>query len=170
MTTSLRPGRLEGRAADPGNRIVPGGRWPGRQPPPGPRALALAGPGRSGGPYAPTRWLARHPAWPVAALLAGYPLWWALGFGDFVFILAAIPMAARMYAWRAHGLRPVRTPPGFGLWLLFLVCMLAGAAALTLTAPGTIATPVGTRVLSFGVRAAWAECSPRTSASAPHCS
>jgi hypothetical protein len=154
MTTSLKPGRLEGRAGDLGNRIVPGGRWPGRQAPPGPRALALAGPGRSGGPMTPTRWLARHPAWPLVALLAGYPLWWALGFGDFVFILAAIPMAARMNAWRAQSLRPVRTPPGFGLWLLFLVCMLAGAAALTLTAPGTIATPVGTRVLSFGVRAA----------------
>jgi hypothetical protein len=100
------------------------------------------------------RWLTRHPGWPLVALLAGYPLWWALGFGDFVFILLAIPMAARMYAWRAHSLRPVRTPPGFGLWLLFLLCMLAGATALTLTAPGTIASPVGTRVLSFGVRAA----------------
>jgi hypothetical protein len=146
MTTSLQPGRLGGRTRDPGERIVPGGR--GRVP-------ALAGPpGRSSGPDTHKRWLTRHPAWPLVALLAGYPLWWALGFGDFVFIVLAIPMAARMYAWRAHSERPVRTPPGFGLWLLFLLCMLAGAAALTLTAPGTIASPVGTRVLSFGVRAA----------------
>ena len=135
MTTSLRQGRQGEQAGDPGNWLVTGGSVPGRQGPPRPRArvLALAGPGGSRGPDMRGRWLSRHPGWPLVALLAGYPLWWALGFGDFVFILLAIPMAARMYAWRAHSLRPVRTPPGFGLWLLFLLCMLAGATALTLT-------------------------------------
>lgn len=136
MTTALQPGRLAGGAGDPGGRAVPGGH----------------GPGRPAGAH--QRWLTRHPAWPLVALLAGYPLWWALGFGDYVFILLAVPMAARMYGWLAHRQRPVRTPPGFGLWLLFLLCMLAGAAALTLTAPGTIASPVATRMLSFTVRAA----------------
>jgi hypothetical protein len=136
MTTALQPGRLAGGAGGPGGRAVPGGHGPGR---------------RAG---AHQRWLTRHPAWPLVALLAGYPLWWALGFGDYVFILLAVPMAARMYGWLAHRQRPVRTPPGFGLWLLFLLCMLAGAAALTLTAPGTIASPVATRMLSFTVRAA----------------
>src|SRR5215813_5130166 len=58
-------------------------------------------------------WLARHPAWPVTALLAGYPLWWALGVADYLPVVLAVPMAARMYAWRAHGHRRIRVPPGF---------------------------------------------------------
>ena len=45
---------------------------------------------------APGRWLARHPGWPLTALLVGYPLWWALGIADFIWIILAIPMAADM--------------------------------------------------------------------------
>ena len=99
-------------------------------------------------------WLARHPAWPVTALLAGIPLWWALGFGDYMFILLAIPMAARLYAWSAQGNRRIRLPPGFGLWLLFLLVVLLGAATLSATAPGTLASPVSNRIISYGVRTA----------------
>jgi hypothetical protein len=99
-------------------------------------------------------WLAAHPAWPVTALLGGYPLWWALGFGDYSFIVFAIPMAARMYAWHTHKARRLRTPSGFVLWALFLVCVIAGATVLTLTAPGTIPTPVSNRVISYSVRTA----------------
>jgi hypothetical protein len=107
------------------------------------------------GPAAPRgRWLARHPAWPVTTLLAGVPLWWALGLGDYVFILLAIPMAARLWAWGARGNRRIRVPPGFGLWLLFLLCVLVSAAALSLTAPGTLASPVSNRLISYGVRTA----------------
>ena len=98
--------------------------------------------------------LRRNPAWPITAMLAGYPIWWALGIGDYVFVLLAIPMASRMWAWHSHGYRTIRVPRGFGIWLLFLVCMLAGVAMLSLTAPGTIPSPVGTRVISFSVRAA----------------
>jgi hypothetical protein len=93
-------------------------------------------------------WLARHPAWPIVAMLAGYPLWWALGIADFMFPLLAIPMAARMLAWRAHG-RAIRLPPGFGLWLLFLLWVLAGAVTLSLTAPGTVDSAVSHRIISF---------------------
>ena len=73
--------------------------------------------------------LARNPAWPVTALLAGYPLWWLLGLADFMWIMLAIPMAFRMAAWAAHGTRrivgPRRasasgccswSPPGPGSW------------------------------------------------------
>ena len=65
--------------------------------------MTLAGPGLSpagvapatpGPPTARGRWLARHPAWPVVALLAGYPLWWALGVADFAWIGFAVPMAS----------------------------------------------------------------------------
>ena len=37
----------------------------------------------------------RDPAWPIKALLLGYPLWWALGVADFSRYDLAIPMAAR---------------------------------------------------------------------------
>ena len=97
-------------------------------------------------------WLARHPAWPVTALLAGFPLWWALGFGDYIFILLAIPMAARLYAWSATGNRKIRVPPGFGLWLLFLLVVVVGVATISAIAPGTLASPVSNRIISFGVR------------------
>jgi len=114
--------------------------------------LGWPAPGSYSGP--PRRWLARHPAWPVTALLAGYPLWWALGLADFMFALLAIPMAAGMYAWKVRQHRSIRLPPGFGLWLLFLVVMLAGAAMLTLTAPDTVRSEVSHRVISFVNRAA----------------
>ncbi len=99
-------------------------------------------------------WLARHPAWPVTLLLAGVPVWWALGLGDYMFILLAIPMAARLYAWSAQGNRRIRVPPGFGLWLLFLIVVVIGVATLGATAPGTLASPVSNRIISFSVRTA----------------
>jgi hypothetical protein len=97
-------------------------------------------------------WLARHPAWPITALVVGYPLWWALGIADFMWIILAVPMVARMYAWRAYGNRRLRVPPGFGIWLLFLVCAAAGVAVLTLTAPGTVPSALSHRVISYGDR------------------
>jgi O-antigen/teichoic acid export membrane protein len=99
-------------------------------------------------------WLARHPAWPVTLLLAGIPLWWALGVADYMPVLIAIPMAARIYAWSAQANRRIRVPPGFALWMLFLVCALAGAATLSLTAPGTTASPVSNRIISYAIRTA----------------
>jgi hypothetical protein len=131
---------------------------------PGAGGRAGARPGRSGpagrgvrdrgGPAHRARdWMRTHPAWPVNALVVGYPLWWALGIADFIFAILAIPMALRMYAWRARG-RAIRTPPWFGIWLLFIVWVLAGAAMLRLNAPGTLPGSSGTRLLSYGQRTA----------------
>jgi hypothetical protein len=92
--------------------------------------------------------LASNPAWPVTAMLVGYPLWWALGIADFMWVLLAVPMIARLLAWRRSG-RPIRVPPGFGIWLLFLIVAAAGIAVITLNAPGTIASPISHRVLSY---------------------
>lgn len=100
------------------------------------------------------RELARGPAWPVTFLLVGYPLWWALGIADFMWFILAVPMAARMVAWRSRAGRPIKVPPGFGLWLLFLFIMIAGIAAITLTAPGTVPSAVSHRVLSYANRTA----------------
>jgi hypothetical protein len=85
-------------------------------------------------------------------MLVLYPLWWALGLADYLPIFLAVPMAARMYAWRASGARRIKLPPGFALWLLFLLCTAASAAALSLQAPGTIDSSVSNRLLSSGER------------------
>jgi hypothetical protein len=118
-------------------------------------AVMPAGPddGAAMGPAA-TSWLARHPAWPVTALLAGYPLWWALGVSDYMFAILAVPMAARMWAWGRRGDRKIRVPPGFGLWALFLLVMLASIVMLPVAAPGTVPSPVSNRLISYSIRAA----------------
>lgn len=85
--------------------------------------------------------------WPIAVAVAGYPLWWAIGIKDLIFPLAAVPLA-----WQLLRSRRVRVPPGFWLWGLFLLWVLASALAINLTAPGTL-PPSGTgRYLAFAVR------------------
>jgi len=145
LTTVLRPGGRQPRLARGrgGTGLITGG--DGRAAPPAPPG------GRTG---RRPGLLARNPAWPITALLVGYPLWWALGIADFVWFLLAIPMAARMLAWRRLGNRKLRLPPGFGWWLLFLVWAVAGVVVLSLTAPDTIASPVSHRVLSYANRTA----------------
>lgn len=62
------------------------------------------------------------PGWPYLAMVALYPLWWALGIGAFTWTLFAVPMAAALYLSR-----PIRAPRGTGLLLLFLLCVLVSA-------------------------------------------
>jgi hypothetical protein len=96
-------------------------------------------------PPAPRR---RLPAgWPLIALIMGFPLWWALGLGSFAYTIAAIPMA--LYLIRT---RPLRYPPGFALWVLFLVWVVAGFAMLGLTAPGTVPGPASGRLIGYFTR------------------
>lgn len=99
-------------------------------------------------------WFARNPAWPITMMLAGWPIWWALGFAEYSSVLFAIPMLWQMYLWRARRTRVIRLPRGFGVWLLFLLCMIASTAALSQTAPDTLPGPTSTRLISWGVRAA----------------
>jgi hypothetical protein len=96
---------------------------------------------------------ARHPAWPITALLVGYPIWWGLGLADFIWVLLIPPMVLQMVSWHLSG-RRIRVPPGFGLWLLFLIIVVVGIATIGLTAPGTIASPVSHRVLAYANRTA----------------
>jgi O-antigen/teichoic acid export membrane protein len=97
------------------------------------------------------QWFASHPAWPLAALLAGYPVWWAFGLADESVFIMAVPMLTQMRSWHRRG-RSINVPPAFGLWLLFLVCAAAGIATLGLSAPDTIVSPLSNRVLSFADR------------------
>jgi hypothetical protein len=85
-------------------------------------------------------------------MLVLWPVWWLLGIGEYAPVLFAIPMVRRMYHWRASGRRPIRVPPGFGIWLLFLLITFAGLATLSQTAPDTVATSVADRLFSWGLR------------------
>jgi hypothetical protein len=83
-------------------------------------------------------WFAREPAWPLVALLAGWPLWWALGLVGYIAVIMAIPMGWKLYIWVAREGRRIKKPPAYGLWLLFLVVMFFGVAMLKLNAPETL--------------------------------
>ncbi|MFC7326715.1 ligase [Marinactinospora rubrisoli] len=84
----------------------------------------------------PIRTLRPPAGWPFVALFAGYPLWWALGLGQFAFWVFAVPMAIELL--RRHRAGGIRVPPGFGLWALFLLWSVAGLALVGLTPTGTM--------------------------------
>ena len=65
------------------------------------------------------------PRWPLTAMLAWFPLWWALGIAD----MAWIPLAACMVVLLARR-GGIRVPRGFGIWLLFLLLMLASVIGI----------------------------------------
>ena len=88
--------------------------------------------------------------WPLSVLYLGFPLWWLLGLGSLSFLLASIPMALFLI-----GQSRVAAPPGFGLWLAFLLVVLSGVAVLVVDAPGAIPGGEWTRSLTYGYRAAW---------------
>ncbi len=105
--------------------------------PPGP---VVSGPSTSG-PAALRGTLTS--GWPLTALLVGYPLWWALGMGTLIVFVLALPMAVQLYRRR-----PVLVPPGFGIWLLFLVWVMASTVMLSSNPPGTLPDTVSGRAVS----------------------
>lgn len=76
--------------------------------------------------------------WPLTSLALLLPVCWVLGVRDLTWMVAAVPMAANLAANR-----PVRTPPAFAVWLLFVVWMLMSA----------IEIDTAGRLLGFGFRA-----------------
>jgi hypothetical protein len=87
------------------------------------------------------------PAWPVAGLLALYPLWWALGLGVLVFPIMAMPMLVLLVRRRAAG-RPLLLPPGFLWWLLFLTAAVISVGALGADPSGTVAEHASARLVA----------------------
>jgi hypothetical protein len=77
------------------------------------------------------------PAWPLASILAFYPLWWALGLGVLIFAVMAVPMLFLLLRRRRAG-RPLRLPPGFGWWALFLAAVVVSIGALGADPAGTV--------------------------------
>lgn len=114
-----------------------------------PPTTAGCAPPADGDPYPPSsrRKATLPPAWPLTALLAFFPLWWALGLRSVAFAAFAAAMAAQLLRKR-----PIRVPPGFGLWMLFLLWYIAGAAMLGSTAPGTVPEPATDQLTGFAFR------------------
>jgi hypothetical protein len=65
------------------------------------------------------------PSWPFRVLFVAFPLWWALGLANLIWLLLAVPMALALVT-RGR----VRAPRGFGIWLLFLFWMLVSGLAI----------------------------------------
>ncbi|MEV4638154.1 hypothetical protein AB0J80_12465 [Actinoplanes sp. NPDC049548] len=91
------------------------------------------------------------PAWPVAGILAWYPLWWALGLGVLIFPIMAAPMLVLLLRRRAAG-RPLRLPPGFGWWALFLAAVVISIAALGADPTGTVVEHATDRLVAVVYR------------------
>lgn len=90
-----------------------------------------------------------RPGWPLSVLFLGFPLWWVTGLSTFIFIFIAIPMLIELLR-RGR----IRAPRGFGVWLLFLLWMLAGVTMLWADAPGAVAGGGGPgRLMVFAYRA-----------------
>ncbi|MFI5492689.1 O-antigen ligase family protein [Actinoplanes sp. NPDC051859] len=100
-------------------------------------------------PERPT-WL---PAWPIASVLALYPLWWALGLGVLIFLIMAVPMLVLLVRRRAAG-RMLRLPPGFLWWAVFLAAVVISIVALGADPPGTVAEHASDRLLAVVYRLA----------------
>ncbi|WP_246059899.1 hypothetical protein [Herbidospora galbida] len=77
-------------------------------------------------------WRLAPAAWPIAAFLVGYPVWWALGFGGLSIVVVAVPMAVVLWLRR-----PILIPRGMGLWALLIVGYLVSAVMLDATPAGT---------------------------------
>jgi hypothetical protein len=86
-------------------------------------------------------------AWPLWALLVLYPVWWLLGLGTFIFPILAVPMG--IYLLRN---RPIKVPPGFGIWLLFLVWFCVSVIMLRVNPPGTHGDSGNLRLAAVGMR------------------
>lgn len=69
----------------------------------------------------------RLPLWPLGLGFLGYPLWWVLGVGDFIWPIVGVILIH--YLWTRLGGR-TRLPRGFGIWLFFLAWVLVSAVAL----------------------------------------
>jgi hypothetical protein len=63
--------------------------------------------------------------WPVYALFGGFPLWWALGLGELIWPILAVPMLLKLLT-----MSRVRLPRGFGWYALFMIWMLFSAMEL----------------------------------------
>lgn len=87
-----------------------------------------------------------QPGWQIGLLVGGAPIWWAAGISDIVLPLLAAPLA-----WQLSK-RRVRLPPGFWLWLLFLIWVAVSVLMMNYPVPDTTTSEGLGRYVSYGVR------------------
>lgn len=76
----------------------------------------------------------RGPGALLTWLLLLFPVWWLLGLGGLAFFVVAVPMGIALLRRDR-----IEIPPGFGLWLAFLLVVLVSAVAIELNPTGTVA-------------------------------
>ena len=87
-----------------------------------------------------------RPGWPLTMGLMGFPIFWACGFGEFVWPIVAVPMAEQLWPRR----RSLKVPPYFGMWLALLAWVVLGVSMLGQVLPGTLADSGG--LIGWAVR------------------
>lgn len=80
----------------------------------------------------PQRWFV--PGWPIGAAVALYPLWWFLGVAPLVLPVTGVVLAAQLRRRRER----LIVPPGFWIWLAFLLVVVVSGVMLNLTIPDTL--------------------------------
>jgi hypothetical protein len=81
--------------------------------------------------------------WPLSALLLLYPVWWALGMGTLIVFVLPVPMLVGLARRRR-----ISVPPGFGLWLFFLLWLVVSTVMLSANPPGTLPATASSRLIS----------------------
>ncbi len=79
-----------------------------------------------------------RPGWPLYLVLVGFPLWWVMGLSGFIWQIVAVPMLLSLLRRKR-----VVAPPGFTLWVAFMLWMLATGIQLD----------SASRMIGFGYRA-----------------
>lgn len=90
--------------------------------------------------------------WPVVGMLLLYPLWWVLGLGTLIFVMMALVMTYMLIRYRVIQRIPVKLPPGFAWWALFLMAVLVSMFALNENPVGTIPSTMSDRLLGAAYR------------------
>ncbi len=91
--------------------------------------------------------IAAPPGWPITVMFGLFPIWWALGLSQLIFLIMAVPMSVTL--WRR---RPIRLPPFFGLWALLLLWMCAGVTMLSVNPLGTVPNSFAGRMPAYLLR------------------
>ena len=85
--------------------------------------------------------------WPIAAAIAGWPVWWAIGITNLVFPFFGAFLAVQLFRRGS-----VKVPPGFWMWGLFLLLVVFSGFAIDVDVVGAATSEGIGRYFAFGLR------------------